>query len=545
MRRNSALSDTNSDSSMSSAFSAYSADDLTEDRTPTSNSKQFFTNLVQKTRSQVEQKTSEINATMQEKLPEWKQRGAMYSSKAKETGIEWSRRGKEAVDRWKKDRAEENAHNSNSRQSSSSSSISQSENAVFGMPLEVAVALTKIDADDLIPAVFKRCIEYLDHVGIHEVGLYRIPGSTITVNKLRAVFNDGSDIDFDTTQPDPHAVGTLLKMYLRELPEPIIPLELNHEYSQQFMQSIKSSNEGDRKAMEDTINVTTSLSTVETSKLPPISPELLNTVKSITSRLPIYNFCLLQLLCKHLKNVADHESENRMSISNLAVIFIPTLNIGRALFHCMVEHYQDLFEGIKKTKAPPPPLPQKPRNLSISSADHAITPPSLPPTNSPRRIFHAKTMSDTDLMKRPMTATTATATSSHSSSSTNSNRTTNCNNTPPSSIKIPPPKPSRSPAAHSQQQQHLPPRPPQAPPVKPRSKSVSSPHRVVQQQQQQQQHQQQQQLVQKQQANSEEAFWKQSGRVEAIGKQFETLMNSNITMSSPTSFSASSSSLRK
>lgn len=106
MKRNSTLSDTNSDSSMSSAFSAYSADLYdTEDRNTPSNSKQFFTNLVQKTRSQVEQKTSEINATMQEKLPEWKQRGAMYSNKAKETGIEWSRRGKEAVDKWKKDRA--------------------------------------------------------------------------------------------------------------------------------------------------------------------------------------------------------------------------------------------------------------------------------------------------------------------------------------------------------------------------------------------------------------------------------------------------------
>ncbi|KAL7310871.1 hypothetical protein PS15m_010310 [Mucor circinelloides] len=518
MRRNSTLSDTNSDSSMSSAFSAYSADEMTEDRATASNSKQFFTNLVQKTRSQVEQKTSEINATMQEKLPEWKQRGAMYSNKAKETGMEWSRRGKEAVDRWKKDRAEENVC-TGSRQSSSS--LSQSENAVFGMPLEVAVALTKIDADDLIPAVFRRCIEYLDHVGIHEVGLYRIPGSTITVNKLRAVFNDGSDIDFDTTQPDPHAVGTLLKMYLRELPEPIIPLELNHEYAQQFLQSIKSANERDKKAMEDTINVTTSLSTTETSKLPPISSELLKTVRSITSKLPIYNFCLLQMLCKHLKNVADHEPENRMSISNLAVIFIPTLNIGRALFHCMVEHYQDLFEGVKKTKASPPPLPQKPRNLSISSADHHCTtpPPLLPPTNTPRRIFHAKTMSDTDLMKKSMTAAT-----------------TATNSTPSSSIKVPPPKPSRSPATHNQQH-HLPPKPARVvPPVKPRSKSVSSPHRVVQQQHQ----------LQKQQANSEEAFWKQSGRVEAIGKQFETLMNSNVTMTSPTSFSASSSSsLRK
>lgn len=54
------------------------------------------------------------------------------------------------------------------------------------------------------------------------------------MNKLRAVFNDGkieynptfshsklirilgSDIDFNITKPDPHAVGTLLKMYLRE-----------------------------------------------------------------------------------------------------------------------------------------------------------------------------------------------------------------------------------------------------------------------------------------------------------------------------------------
>jgi 3-isopropylmalate dehydratase small subunit len=36
---------------------------------------------------------------------------------------------------------------------------------VFGVPLEVAVALTKIDTDDLIPAVFKRCIQYLNDVG--------------------------------------------------------------------------------------------------------------------------------------------------------------------------------------------------------------------------------------------------------------------------------------------------------------------------------------------------------------------------------------------
>jgi hypothetical protein len=113
MRRGSTLSDTNSESSMSSAFSSQS-EESEETRTvhnthynSNNNNTQFFAKLVRDTRFKVEQKTSEINATMQEKLPEWKQRGALYSNKAKETGIEWSRRGKEAVDRWKKDRAGE------------------------------------------------------------------------------------------------------------------------------------------------------------------------------------------------------------------------------------------------------------------------------------------------------------------------------------------------------------------------------------------------------------------------------------------------------
>lgn len=185
MRPSSSLVDSDSDS-MSSAFSA---DEDYDTRTVHNNynnnsnnnasgSQQFFAKLVQNTRTKVEQTKSEINATMQEKLPEWKMRGAMYSKQAKDTSIEWSRRGKEAVDRWKKDRAgnyviieinflcilKYNANildedGFNSRQSQNS------ENAVFGMPLEVAVALTKIDVDDLIPAVFRRCIEYLNDVG--------------------------------------------------------------------------------------------------------------------------------------------------------------------------------------------------------------------------------------------------------------------------------------------------------------------------------------------------------------------------------------------
>lgn len=166
-----------SNSSMSSAFSDYSSDDNIHN-TSANTSQQFFAKLVRDTRSKVGQKTSEINATMQEKLPEWKSRSVMYSNKAKEASIEWGRKGKEAVDRWKKERLGKCIviffsslfiYNIEAQSSSSITSYrpmqQSTENSIFGMPLELAVALTKIHNDDLVPGIFRKCIDYLNHVG--------------------------------------------------------------------------------------------------------------------------------------------------------------------------------------------------------------------------------------------------------------------------------------------------------------------------------------------------------------------------------------------
>ena len=100
-----------------------------------------------------------------------------------------------------------------------------------------------------------------------------------------------------------------------------------------------------------------------------ITPARLQSVKVLASQLPIHNMHLLRRLCRHLKNVADHHDVNRMPTSNLAVVFIPTLGIDRTLFHCLVDHYRDIF--------PTPPVPSKPRH------------------------FKSKTLSDTDLMRAP------------------------------------------------------------------------------------------------------------------------------------------------
>ncbi|RCH85280.1 40S ribosomal protein S6, partial [Rhizopus stolonifer] len=421
-------SSTTSDSSMSEAFSDYETEGTKSTNNNNNNSsQQFFAKLVRDTRSKVEQKTLEINATVQEKLPEWKSRGALYSTKAREASIEWSKKGKEAVDRWKKDRYEGQLTTYRPLQL-------PSENQVFGMPLEVAVTLTKLNRDDLVPGVFKRCIDYLNVVGIYETGIYRIPGSTLTVNKLRDELNEGIAVDFMETRPDPHVVGTLLKMYLRELPEPVIPLELSASWKKE-------------------------------------DPDIIRSARSIMTKLPIYNLCLLQMLCQHLKRVADNERDTKMTVSNLTLVFIPTLNIDRALFQCIVERYQQVFETEDKPAGPvittPPPLPQKPRNLFMDT--------QCKPKTS-KKVVHSKTMSDTGmyLNKNPLLS---------------------------SSSKTPPPKPSRTSLSPNLNQTSR--QPPPLPPSKPRSKSVSSIRSKLI-------------FSPTQEQELEDPVWSQRGRVEAL-----------------------------
>ncbi|KAI9260249.1 Rho GTPase activation protein [Sporodiniella umbellata] len=288
---------------------------------------QFFAKLVRSTKSKVEQKTMVFNATVQEKLPEWKSKGALYSNKAKETSLDWSRKGKEAVDRLKE------------RLDTPSSSHHQAnKDPVFGMELEYATALTKIEGTHCVPGIFKRCIDYLNLVGINEVGLYRIPGSTLSVNQLKEKFNEGGDVNFEKTKPDPHTIATLLKLYLRELPESIVPPQHSQEFKTQWEH--------------------------QGALMIQIPSSVVRAAGDLTKKLSVSHFSVLKLLCQHLRRVSDNESQNKMSISNLSLIFIPTLNIDRGLFHCFIEHYPDIFEcEIRPTGLLPPPLPQRPHQV--------------------------------------------------------------------------------------------------------------------------------------------------------------------------------------
>ncbi|KAG8822705.1 hypothetical protein FRC19_005392, partial [Serendipita sp. 401] len=76
-----------------------------------------------------------------------------------------------------------------------------------------------------IPALVLRCVQHIERWGIKEEGVFRITGRISHINKLRSEFGRGADYDLQECGPgdlDPHAVASVLKAFLRELPEPIL-----------------------------------------------------------------------------------------------------------------------------------------------------------------------------------------------------------------------------------------------------------------------------------------------------------------------------------
>ena len=107
--------------------------------------------------------------------------------------------------------------------------------AAFGAPLADAVEhCGPRDIDVCLPAVVYRCLEYLERKDAwREEGIFRMSGSNVVIKSLKKRFNAEGDFDFlgpDEPYFDVHAVASLLKLYLRELPQPVLTRDMHLEF---------------------------------------------------------------------------------------------------------------------------------------------------------------------------------------------------------------------------------------------------------------------------------------------------------------------------
>lgn len=172
-------------------------------------------------------------------------------------------------------------------------SSSVSHMPVYGTPLDVLLDYE----ESTVPKAVYQCVQAVDHFGLEVENIYRTNGNNAQVQEIKRLFDADAD-SVDLLHPskelnDIHSVASALKLYMRELPDPLLTNELHRE----FIAAAKINDDVQRR----------------------------DAVHATVNKLPDANYTTLRYLIFHLYRVQEREAINRMSIGNLAIVWGPTL----------------------------------------------------------------------------------------------------------------------------------------------------------------------------------------------------------------------------
>ncbi|KAM4575331.1 rho GTPase-activating protein 45 isoform 2-T2 [Fundulus diaphanus] len=184
-------------------------------------------------------------------------------------------------------------------------------------------------ASDGIPFIITKCISEIERRALKMKGIYRVNGVKTRVEKLCQAFENGKEL-VELSQCSPHDISNVLKLYLRQLPEPIMPFRLYNTLMGLAKESLQS--EGDTPEGEEAESSGTNPAVVRGPELVDLGPEtdpeilvLVDSLKELVKELPKPNFATLRYIIRHLRRIAELEEDNKMSPSNLGIVFGPSL----------------------------------------------------------------------------------------------------------------------------------------------------------------------------------------------------------------------------
>ncbi|XP_054996128.1 rho GTPase-activating protein 29 [Sorex araneus] len=169
---------------------------------------------------------------------------------------------------------------------------------------------------DGIPFILKMCASEIESRALCLQGIYRVCGNKIKTDKLCQALESGMHL-VDISEFSSHDICDVLKLYLRQLPEPFILFRLYKEFID-LAKEIHRVNEEQETKKGISEDRKWSSTCVEINRILLKSKDLLR-------QLPASNFNSLHFLLAHLKRVVDHSEENKMNSKNLGVIFGPSL----------------------------------------------------------------------------------------------------------------------------------------------------------------------------------------------------------------------------
>ncbi|XP_065512898.1 rho GTPase-activating protein 29 isoform X1 [Caloenas nicobarica] len=169
---------------------------------------------------------------------------------------------------------------------------------------------------DGIPFIIKKCTSEIESRALNVKGIYRVNGAKSRVEKLCQAFENGKDL-VELSELYAHDISNVLKLYLRQLPEPLILFRLYNEFIGLAKESQNINEELDAEQASPKSRKRHSIC-IELNRI-------IIKIKDLLKQLPVPNYNTLQYLIGHLHRVTEQSNENKMSASNLGIIFGPTL----------------------------------------------------------------------------------------------------------------------------------------------------------------------------------------------------------------------------
>uniref|UniRef100_A0A8C5B9R5 Rho GTPase activating protein 9 n=1 Tax=Gadus morhua TaxID=8049 RepID=A0A8C5B9R5_GADMO len=217
---------------------------------------------------------------------------------------------------------------------------------VFGCRLEMLCERER----SAVPRFVRLCTEAVERRGLQTDGIYRVSGNLAVIQKLRfmvnherAVTTDGrymfpeelireEKLNLDQSEwEDIHVITGALKLFFRELPEPLVP----YGFYTDIIETVKMSDYSDK----------------------------VDRLKCLVLNIPPPSHDTLHFIFSHLQRVLEQSDANRMTTQNIAIVFGPTLmrperDTGLMAVHMVyqnqaVELMLTEFDHIFRT---PPPL---------------------------------------------------------------------------------------------------------------------------------------------------------------------------------------------
>ncbi|XP_072759775.1 ralA-binding protein 1 [Anoplolepis gracilipes] len=195
------------------------------------------------------------------------------------------------------------------------------EQPIFGVSLHLAVERSCCHDGVELPLVVRDCIDYVEEHGMNVEGLYKVPGVKSKVQYLKKLYNNREPVNISEFEPT--VATSLLILFLRELPEPVLE---NSETISRFEQAASTKDVAQREAQ----------------------------LAQSMQQLPECNRILLAWVILHLDHVTMREKTTKINAQTISMTLSPALQMSHRLLLALLFHCKALFPNIQLTKYVPP-----------------------------------------------------------------------------------------------------------------------------------------------------------------------------------------------